>query len=55
MKRTMCIYCAKWFPEKETWLIEGQPYCEKCFPEVLDAVKKLPWNKDKKIEYERKF
>lgn len=45
--KKMCLYCAKWHPEKELWVLLGEHYCSKCYPEVYDNVKNLPWNRGK--------
>jgi hypothetical protein len=46
--KDMCAYCAKWFPIEE---MKQHPdeyknwYCPKCYPDVLEAHWKLPWNR----------
>lgn len=47
--RKMCLYCAKWFPEEEMREIKKNPYCNRCYPEVYENVKNLPWNKNKPL------
>lgn len=48
-KKEMCSYCGKWFPVEEMKKIFfddlRNSYCLKCYPGVLEDVKKLPWNK----------
>ncbi|MDQ1005352.1 hypothetical protein QFZ28_005930 [Neobacillus niacini] len=49
VEKRMCIYCAKWFPESEMQQLPKKEYdnwyCTKCFPEVMAAYWKLPWNR----------
>jgi hypothetical protein len=47
--KKMYIYCAQWFKVEEIQQLPGKEYgnwyCEKCFPAVIAAYWKLPWNR----------
>lgn len=51
MANEFCSYCAKWFPKEIMKQLPKKEYdnwfCPNCYPEVLKAYWKLPWNKRK--------